>query len=164
MSPAVFQDHFQTFENICDTREGLVVDGILQSIKAGGAVRKYKRRAKTLHKNMRISSQQARRAALRILPGATSPTSSAVSNTGALKLQEANDCGADSHDQDAQSVDITEELNTYCPSTSTLTLNNPFRETASVVVQDPDDISIFRFNVWEDDDDAQTSGCTTPTL
>lgn len=67
-----------------------------------------------------------------------------------------------SADEDTQSMDITEQRNVYCSSASTLTLNDPFRETASVVVQDPDDISISGFNVWEDGDE-QTSGRSTPT-
>ncbi|EED79438.1 predicted protein [Postia placenta Mad-698-R] len=163
MSPAVFEEHFHKFENICDTRETLVADDIVQSIKIRGAIKKYKKRAKTLHESMTVSSQQARRAALRYLHEAASSNNDAVSKMDALMLQEETYRGADSHDEDAQSMDITEERSVYCPTASTLTLNDPFRETASVVVQDPHDVSIFRCNVWEDDDDAQTSGRTTPT-
>ncbi|EED81561.1 predicted protein [Postia placenta Mad-698-R] len=158
MPPAVFEDHFHTFE-----KEKLVLDGLIQQVKINGEAGEYRKRAKTLHAKMKISSQQARRAALRTLPRAASVGSSAASDTGTSILQEANNRGADNHDEDAQSMDITEERNVYCPSSSTLTLNDPFRETASVVVQDPDDISIFRSNVWEDGDDAKTSGRTTLT-
>lgn len=71
MSPAVFEEHFHKFEksvirplllcmladlspSICDTRETLVADDIVQSIKIRGAIKKYKKRAKTLHESMTV--------------------------------------------------------------------------------------------------------------
>jgi len=135
MPPRLHDALHTEYDALCKERECICVQNVIEAFQERPAIVQFKKKAKGLHGKMKKSSQQARSVAL----WSGRPSRSRDGSTDSSSLPASNSASAgpvnDRHGSDVASMGDTENLDYHGSMTY---LIDPFRETASVIVQDPE--------------------------
>jgi len=148
MPPVLHDALHSEYDALCKDRDDIRVQNVIEAFRERPAIVDFKTSAKELHGKMKRSSQQARSVALwsgrpsRTRDGSTDSSSLPASNSASAR--EVND----RHGSDVTSMDLTENLDDHGSMTP---LIDPFRETASVIVQDPEATEPYQVEDEESD-------------